>query len=51
MTTESDSQTLNLRVNQEKMRRLFERFSQATGEEKKEVAREMMDQLLVRRSR
>jgi hypothetical protein len=48
MTTQRQSQQIDLRSEHDKMRRMFERFSKASSEEKKELAREMMDQLLVR---
>jgi hypothetical protein len=51
MTTQRQSPVLyDLRSDHEKMRRLFQRFSEATGEEKKAVAREMMDRLVVART-
>ena len=48
MTTQRHSQVFDLRSDHDKMRRMFERFSKATGEEKKELARQMKDQLLAR---
>ena len=51
MTTQTQAPVLDLRSEHDKMRRLFERFSQATGDEKKAVARELMDRLIVRPAR
>ena len=48
MTTKRQSQVLDLRSDHDKMRRMFERFGEASAEEKKELARQMMDQLLIR---
>jgi hypothetical protein len=46
MTTQRQSQLIDLRSDHEKMRQMFQRFGEARGEEKKAIAREMMDRLL-----
>jgi len=48
MTTPVATQVLDIRSNHDKVRALFERFGQATGEEKKAVAREMLSVLPIR---
>lgn len=48
MTTETQTPMIDLRSEHDKMRRLFERFSQATGDDKKAIARELMDRLMIR---
>jgi hypothetical protein len=45
MTTQRQTQLLDLRTDHEEMRRLFQRFGEARGEEKKLVAQELMDRL------
>jgi hypothetical protein len=48
MSTQVSLQVLNPRSDHDKMRALFQRFSEATGDDKKAVAREMMNLLPIR---
>lgn len=45
MTTQALDPAQKLRADHDKMRRLFQKFAGVRGEEKKEVAREIMKQL------
>jgi hypothetical protein len=49
MAAQFPTPRLDLRSNHDKMRALFEKFARASGEEKKQVAREMLVLLPVRR--
>jgi hypothetical protein len=50
MTTQRQSRVIDIRTNHDKMRKLFLRFGEATGDEKKKVARELMAQLAIART-
>ncbi len=46
MTVQRQSETFDPQFDHEKLRQLFQRFSEARGEEKRAVAREMMHRLV-----
>jgi hypothetical protein len=50
MAAQRHSNVNDLRTNHDKMRKLFQKFGAATGEDKKEVARQLMAQLVVART-
>jgi hypothetical protein len=50
MTLQRQSHAKDLRTEHDKMRKLFLRFGEATGDEKKAVARELMARLAAART-
>lgn len=50
MTVHGQSRHVDQRIDHEKVRKLFRRFNEARGEEKKAVAREIMNRLVAGRA-